>query len=65
MLCYQINLQKGWGGGEVYTQFFSQALIASGVPTTLFVHVDNHHWQKHDISGLSVVPVRSLAEIKQ
>jgi glycosyltransferase involved in cell wall biosynthesis len=65
MHCYQINLQKGWGGGEVYTRFFSQALIASGVPTTLFVHVDNHHWQKHDISGLSVVPVRSLAEIKQ
>ena len=25
--CYQINLQRGMGGGEVYTRFFTRALL--------------------------------------
>ena len=46
-VCYQINLQRGYGGGEVYTAFFSRTLDALGVKTVLFAHPDAAHWQKN------------------
>lgn len=38
MICYQVNLQHIWGGGEVYTVFFSRALAELGVRTVLFAN---------------------------
>jgi len=35
--CYEINLQTGLGGGEIYTRFFTQALIDLGWKVTLIV----------------------------
>lgn len=61
--CYQVNLQTGWGGGEVYTAFFTRALLELGIPTTLFVHRDNPHWAKRLPAGCRVVVVGSLADI--
>ncbi|MEY2633256.1 MAG: hypothetical protein RIR00_1910, partial [Pseudomonadota bacterium] len=63
MHCYQINLQLGWGGGEVYSRFFSEALQANGIPTTLFVHADNPHWARQSPPGVTLRPVRTLAEV--
>ena len=42
--CYQVNLQRGFGGGEVYTAFFTRALEALGVQTVLYAHADALFW---------------------
>lgn len=57
--CHQVNLQTGWGGGEVYTVFFTRALLALGIPTTLYVHRDNPGWNQHLPPGVQVCPVDS------
>lgn len=36
-VCYQINLQQGFGGGEVYAGFFSKALMSLGWQSVLVV----------------------------
>jgi len=61
--CYQINLQTGWGGGEVYTAFFTRTLLRLGVPTTLYVHPGNPHWMARLPAECTVVPVRNMADI--
>lgn len=61
--CYQVNLQEGWGGGEVYTAFFTRALLAAGIPTTLFASAGNPHWAKHLPAGCRRVAVRDVAGI--
>jgi glycosyltransferase involved in cell wall biosynthesis len=61
--CYQINLQTGWGGGEVYTAFFTRTLLRLGVPTTLFVHPGNPHWAAHLPPECTIIPVEGMAEI--
>ncbi len=61
--CYQVNLQTGWGGGEVYTAFFTRALLRLGTATTLYVHRDNPHWTAHLPAECTVVPVKDMADI--
>lgn len=61
--CYQINLQRGLGGGEIYTRFFTRALLELGWSVVLFVHREAHGWAGLQQPGLSLVPVRSYAEI--
>jgi glycosyltransferase involved in cell wall biosynthesis len=61
--CYQVNMQTGWGGGEVYTAFFTRSLLNLGVPTTLFVHRDNPHWATRLPMECTVVPVDDIADI--
>ena len=45
-LCYQINLQQGFGGGEVYTVFFTRALLEAGWQTRIFINPDNTCWAR-------------------
>lgn len=61
--CVQVNLQTGWGGGEVYTTFFTRALLAAGVPTTLAVNPDNGHWHSRLPEGCTLLPVRNMADL--
>ena len=61
--CHQVNLQTGWGGGEVYTAFLTRALLALGIPTTLYVNPDNPHWATRLPAACRIVPVRDLAAI--
>lgn len=61
--CYQVNLQAGWGGGEVYACFFTRALLANGIPTTLVVHPDNHRWHRWLPEDCPVLPVRNMEEL--
>jgi glycosyltransferase involved in cell wall biosynthesis len=57
-LCYQVNLQTGWGGGEVYTAFFTRALAAVGVRTVLFAAEPViGHWREQLPIGTTVVGV--------
>lgn len=61
--CFQVNLQTGWGGGEVYTAFFTRALLNLGIPTTLFVHRGNPHWSTRLPAECTVIPVAGMADI--
>lgn len=61
--CYQVNLQTGWGGGEVYTSFFTRALLGLGIPTTLFAHPDNPHWAARLPAECTLIPVAGMAGI--
>ena len=62
-VCYQINLQQGFGGGEIYTRFFSHALQQLGWQVTLFVHKNASFWQKLDMPGIKLIPVGDYDEI--
>jgi glycosyltransferase involved in cell wall biosynthesis len=46
LMCHQVNLQSGFGGGEVYTAAFTQALANLGVVTQLYVHPKSKAWQQ-------------------
>ena len=61
--CYQVNLQTGWGGGEMYTAFFTRALLRLGTPTTLFVHANNPHWAQRLPAECKVIAVAGMADI--
>ena len=62
-ICYQINLQQGLGGGEVYTRFFTRALCEMGWEAVLFVHERAHFWREAEIPGARFIPVSSFEEI--
>ena len=57
--CYQVNLQSGFGGGELYTVFFARALEALGVRSALFAHPEATFWRAQLPSGAEVVPATS------
>ncbi len=42
----QINLQRHFGGGEVYTAFLCKALDQLGVATDLYIHEHAGFWEK-------------------
>jgi len=54
---YQINLQRTFGGGEVYTRFFTQALQANGYQVVLFIAKQAGFWR--DL-GLSQVELHAV-----
>ncbi|MHB1292094.1 MAG: glycosyltransferase family 4 protein [Sulfuricella sp.] len=62
-ICYQINLQQGMGGGEVYTRFFTRALCELGWEVVLFVHERAHFWHGAEIPGARYIPVRRYEDI--
>lgn len=55
--CYQVNLQTGWGGGEVYTSFFARALAAQGMRTVLFAKANIERWRAQLPAGCEVIGV--------
>lgn len=61
----QINLQRHFGGGEVFTAFLCRSFHQQGIPTRLFVHPEASFW-----SGLGLpattqcVPAKSLDECR-
>jgi len=61
--CYQVNLQRGFGGGEVYTAFFARALEALGVQTVLYAHADALFWEGHLPASAKVVRVGQIEDI--
>lgn len=60
--CYQINLQTGYGGGEVYTRFFSEALRDLGWDNTVFVHPQGQLRRVLSEEGVPTIAARNSAE---
>jgi len=63
-LVYQINLQEGMGGGEIFTRFLTAALHTLGWRTKLFVSPRASFWRELALGAATVVPVRTLGEIE-
>lgn len=59
-ICDQINLQQGFGGGEVYTVFFTRALLEIGWRARIFVNPNNVHWSKQLPSDAEIVPLTHI-----
>jgi glycosyltransferase involved in cell wall biosynthesis len=57
-ICYQINLQPGWGGGEIYTASLTRAMASLGTRTVLFAaEAATGHWRQQLPIGTKVVGV--------
>ncbi|MBZ0104391.1 MAG: glycosyltransferase family 4 protein [Sulfuricella denitrificans] len=63
--CYQINLQTGFGGGEVYTRFFTRALLALGWKVFLLAPGKATWWHGLDEAGATILTVDSAADIEK
>jgi glycosyltransferase involved in cell wall biosynthesis len=62
-VCYQVNLQLGFGGGEVYTVFFARALAACGVATVLFAAPAATFWQDRLPPGVRIDGIAAAEDI--
>ncbi len=62
---YQVNLQNEFGGGEVYTRFFTMALIELGYSVVLFVSRKARYWESLLPAGVELVRVDGAAEIQR
>jgi glycosyltransferase involved in cell wall biosynthesis len=60
---YQVNLQRQFGGGEIYTRFFTLALIDLGYTVVLFVQREADFWDRLLPAGVELVRVRGAAEV--
>ena len=60
---HEINLQRHFGGGEVYTRFLSNALVEAGWPVELYVHNEAAFWDRLDMPNVNIVRVASLEDI--
>jgi glycosyltransferase involved in cell wall biosynthesis len=60
--CYQINLQEDFGGGEVYTRFFTRALRELGWDTVLFVNPRARYWHHLGLQDTSIIEVASYKD---
>ena len=60
---YQINLQNEFGGGEVYSRFFSMVLIDLGYRVVLFASRKAGFWDSLLPAGVELVRVDGAAEI--
>lgn len=59
----QVNLQQGFGGGEVYTCFLGRALRDLGQPFDLIAHRDAHWWREQETGARRVYEVSGHADI--
>lgn len=59
----QINLQQGFGGGEVYTCFFGRALRELGQPFDLVVNRNARWWREHDTGARQIHAVSGHQDI--
>ena len=64
-ICHQVNLQHGFGGGEVYTCFFTRALIELGWRVRLYVSAENRQWPQRLPAGVEVVPLTGIEALEK
>jgi len=62
-LCIQINWQRHFGGGELYTRFFSEALHTLGWETRIVVNRKATFWHDLGLEGVSFLPIDHGREI--
>jgi glycosyltransferase involved in cell wall biosynthesis len=63
MHCHVVNLQTYLGGAEVYTLFFTRALLDLGIGVTLHAHPQAGHWDTLRHPGLHIVHSRDSEEV--
>jgi glycosyltransferase involved in cell wall biosynthesis len=61
--CIQINLQRGFGGGEVYAAAFCRALQQIGIAPVLYVHPAARAWSALSMAGVRLETVADAAEL--
>lgn len=61
--CYQINLMQGYGGGEVYTRFFTRALLELGWKPVVYVHPAGALRRRLEEDGVETIPASDFADI--
>lgn len=61
--CYQINLMQGYGGGEVYTRFFTRAVHKAGWHAVVFAHPNGPLYRRLQEDGVELVAAESFASI--
>lgn len=61
--CVQINFQRGWGGGENFTVFFTKALIQADVGTMLVVNPRNLEWRKRLPANCKLLPINNISNL--
>lgn len=59
----QVNLQAGFGGGEVYTCFLGKALAGLGVPFRLIVNNRANWWKRNETFADDIISIRDAEEI--
>ncbi|MHB1619760.1 MAG: glycosyltransferase family 4 protein [Sulfuricella sp.] len=62
-ICYQINFSEVLGGAEIYTHFFSKALLAKGWETVLYVNKNVTFWSDMDLTGVELIPLAHKEDI--
>ncbi|MRR50474.1 MAG: glycosyltransferase [Rhodocyclaceae bacterium] len=62
-VCHQVNFQRQFGGGEVYTAFVARALQELGWRSRLFVHPEARYWRNLDLGDTELIPVASHGDI--
>jgi glycosyltransferase involved in cell wall biosynthesis len=60
---HHLNLQKAVGGGEVYTRWFTRALVEAGATVTLYVDPDNAFWNGLASEWIEIVPARNVSDV--
>lgn len=63
MRLVQVNLQTGFGGGEVYTIFLGRALRRLGIEFDLVAHRDAQWWRRDDTGASCVLTVSDPEEL--
>ncbi len=61
--CIQINLQRGFGGGEVFTAALARALRRLGTDTLLFVDPHARSWSSFPMPDTRVEPLADPADL--
>jgi glycosyltransferase involved in cell wall biosynthesis len=61
--CWQVNLQRRFGGGEVYTRFLCRALADLGWRTRLVVDARAGYWERMDLPQTELVPLDRLEQL--
>jgi len=63
LVLQQVNLQRGFGGGEVFTAMFTSALRRLGVETRIFVDPGATAWSSLPAAGMRLEPLRGAGEL--
>ena len=62
-VCIQINLQQGFGGGEVFTAVLARALRRLGIDALLFVDPHSKAWSSLLMPDTRVEPLANSADL--
>lgn len=62
-LCIQVNWQSSFGGGEMYTRFFSAALVAQGWDVRLIAARGAGFWKQLGMPGVAIQEIATGSEI--